>query len=637
MKKIILLSALQLIISIAFAQPNREQRIQDSVIGWWKKLTIPKPKSPSNGRTLTIKQQELLANFIKWMQQSYTPVGGIGTYQFKSYSTKEPSFSPSAYGVEFRVWNVSFTPPWLEANGDFKPINEEYTRFDVNANVIPGSYAIPFINTTNQYLFTWPPNGYNIKNNPAQQTSLSNNSNTGKFLTTVNELSTVYLAPGNKLPFVPISRGQLLLLAEASVNREIQKRKTVIENRGLDSKTQNDAFESVKKEMEKYRLSIQNLKEKYKNSLNEQAILNNMQATIYTFDGQVDPFIIKPNDQSQKNYFPVYTIEPTVLEKCKTDQPQWIAVSFPYTTKEDGNQEYEMYRSLTEHFNYQYVQDYFFNSEKAKTIAYKPVNEELLNTTLNNYRKKGDLKTSTPVTALAANVFFMDDFTGNADGGKPAGWYFSTSGKHSMITTVKNKPGKWVQLGYNNPLSSTGMKKPLPENFTLEYDLLTDGEFASVSGGAASLILTTRASNTNGSENVYNNGTKVKINISSGNETGLDNNNYKGVLTVNINSSPSVNEQNFSEGILYSYPLREFTDKKTTVHVAVKVKGTVLAVFINNKQVAVSTDFKMTYGAVCISCGLPAGTRFNGVFWENTTNDAEDVKVYISNIKITKE
>ena len=637
MKKIILLSALQLIVSIAFAQPNREQRIQDSVIGWWKKLTIPKPKPPSNGRTLTIKQQELLANFIKWMQQSYTPVGGIGTYQFKSYSTKEPSFSPSAYGVEFRVWNVSFTPPWLEANGDFKPINEEYTRFDVNANVIPGSYAIPFINTTNQYLFTWPPNGYNIKNNSAQQTSLSNNSNTGKFLTTVNELSTVYLAPGNKLPFVPISRGQLLLLAEASVNREIQKRKTVIENRGLDSKTQNDAFESVKKEMEKYRLSIQNLKEKYKNSLNEQAILNNMQATIYTFDGQVDPFIIKPNDQSQKNYFPVYTIEPTVLEKCKTDQPQWIAVSFPYTTKEDGNQEYEMYRSLTEHFNYQYVQDYFFNSEKAKTIAYKPVNEELLNTTLNNYRKKGDLKTSTPVTALAANVFFMDDFTGNADGGKPAGWYFSTSGKHSMITTVKNKPGKWVQLGYNNPLSSTGMKKPLPENFTLEYDLLTDGEFASVSGGAASLILTTRPSNTNGSENVYNNGTKVKIDIASGNEAGYNNNNYRGALTININSSPSVNEQNFSEGILYSYPLREFTDKKTTVHVAVKVKGTVLAVFINNKQVAVSTDFKMTYGAVCISCGLPAGTRFNGVFWENTTNDAEDVKVYISNIKITKE
>ncbi len=177
----------------------------------------------------------------------------------------------------------------------------------------------------------------------------------------------------------------------------------------------------------------------------------------------------------------------------------------------------------------------------------------------------------------------------------------------------------------------------MPENFTLEYDLVTDGEFSSGSGGAASLILTTRPSNTDGSENVYNNGTKVKINIAAGNETGYDNNNYKGVLTININSSPSVNEQNNSEGIFYSYPLREFTDKKTSVHVAVKVKGTVLTVFINNKQVAVSTDFKMTYGGACISCGLPAGTRFHAVFWENTTNDAENVKVYISNVKITKE
>jgi hypothetical protein len=40
MKKILLLSALQLVFSIAFAQPSPEQRIQDSVIGWWKKSII---------------------------------------------------------------------------------------------------------------------------------------------------------------------------------------------------------------------------------------------------------------------------------------------------------------------------------------------------------------------------------------------------------------------------------------------------------------------------------------------------------------------------------------------------------------------------------------------------------------------
>ena len=96
----------------------------------------------------------------------------------------------------------------------------------------------------------------------------------------------------------------------------------------------------------------------------------------------------------------------------------------------------------------------------------------------------------------------------------------------------------------------------MPENFTLEYDMATDGEFSSGSGGAASLILNTRPSNTDGSENIYNNGTRVTINIASGNEASYDNNNYKGIIKIDINSTPSVNKQNNSEGIYYTYPLQ---------------------------------------------------------------------------------
>lgn len=638
MKKIVSLSVLQLLLSISFGQNNQEQHIQDSVIGWWKKLSIPIPKPPVYGQTLTIKQQELLVNFIKWMQKSYTPVGGIGTYQLRSYKSKGGSFTPAAYGVNFRVWNVSFKPTWLEANGDFKPISEEYTPFDINANVIPGSYAIPFINTPNQFLFTWPPNGYSVKNNPVQEMSLSNNSNTNKFITRVNELSTVYLAPGNQLPFVPVSKGELLQLAEASVDRALEDERETVKNKFPGNiKGQQDAFEYRKKNIEKYRVNIQQLREKHKNSLNEPAVLRTMQPTIYSFEMSPDPFVISQHEETSKQYFPVYKIAPAVLEKCKTDQPQWIAVSFPYETKEEGNQLYEMYRSLTDHFNYDYVYNYFFDPEKVKGKPYKPANEEQLNARLNGYRKKSNTQDKTLIKPLPSNVYFMDDFTGNVEGSKPAGWFFSTSGKHSMVTTLNNNPGKWVQLGYNNPISPTGIKKPLPENFTLEYDIATDGEFSSGTGGAASLILNTRPSNTDGSENIYNNGSRVNINIASGNEADYQNNNYRGSIKIEIHSAPSVNKQNYSEGIFYTYPLREFTNKKTKVHVAVKVKDAILTVFINNKQVAVSTDFKMTYGGACISCGLPEGTGFNAVFWKNTTSDAQNVKVYISNVKLTKD
>ncbi|MGZ8538297.1 MAG: hypothetical protein ACXWV9_08550 [Flavisolibacter sp.] len=637
MKKILLLSAFQLVLILAFAQLTPEQRIQDSVIGWWKKLTIPLPKPPSNGRTLSIKQQELLANFIKWMQQSYTPVGGIGTYQFKSYSTKEPGFAPSAYGVDFRVWNVSFKSPWVEANGDFKPISEEYTRYDINANGIPGSYPIPFINTPTQYLFTWPPNGYNIINKPEQENSLSENSNTAKFLTRVNELSTVYLAPDNKLPFIPVSKGELLQLAEEALERQLQREKEYVENKWPGNlKAQQDAFEFKKINVEKYRVNIRQLREKHKNTLNEHAVLQTMQATMYSFEINPDPFKISENEEKSKRYFPVYKIEPDVLKKCKTDHPQWIAVSFPYNTKEDGNQLYEMYRSLTEHFNYQYVQDYFFYPEKVKGISYKPVNQELLYATLDNYRKKGNSKISTPVTALPTNVLLMDDFTGNADGGKPAGWYYSTFGKHSIVTTVKNKPGKWVQLGYGNPLSSTSMKKPLPENFTLEYEMATD-EFNSRTGGAVMLYLSTYPLNKDGTEDKRGNGTFVNITLTSGNEADYNNNNYRGEVNIEIHTSPAVNIENNSEGTYFKYALREFTNIKSKVHVTLEVNSGELKLLINEKQVATSADFKMTYGKPCISCKFPANSKFNTIHWKNTTNDAENVKVYISNIKITKE
>lgn len=629
MKNLFLLFVLQLLHTISFAQSNPEQSIQDSVIGWWDNAYFDNKLKPDN-TPLQIKKIAIVDNFVEWMKKSYTPVGGLGT--FTRY------INNNNYSVLFMVWDVSFEKTWLDEKGHFKPIDEQNTKFRISANTIPGAYEIPFINTPTQFLFTWPPTGYSVKNNPAQETSLANNSNTGKFLTRVNELNTVYLAPGNQLPFVPVSKGEILQLAEDALGRQLQVEREDVENKWPGNlKAQQDAFEYRIKNVEKYRVNIQQLREKHKSTLNEPAVLRTMQPTMYSFEIDTDPFIISQYEETSKQYFPVYKIEPAVLEKFKTDQPQWIAVSFPYETIEDGNQLYEMYRSLTDHFNYDYVYNYFFDPEKVKGKPYKPANEEQLIERLNGYRITSYPVEITPIKSLPASVYFFDDFTGNTDGSKPAGWFFSTSGKHSVVTSLKNIPGKWVQLGYNNPISPANIKKPLPENFTLEFDMATDGEFSSGTGGAASLILNTRPSNTDGSENIYNKGTRVNINFASGNESDYENNNYSGNTKIEIHSAPSVNKQNSSEGIFYTYPLREFTDKKTKVHVSVKVKDAFLTVLINYKQIAVSTDFKMAYGGDCISCGLPAGSSFNSVFWKNTTNDAENVKIYISNIKITEE
>lgn len=637
MKKIILVSVLHLVLSNSFAQPNPKQHIQDSVIGWWQKLSIPKPKPPTKTQPLTIEQQKHLVNIIEWMQRSYTPIGGIGTYKLKFYNSKDPDYNPFAYGVEFRVWNVSFAPPWLEANGNFIPVSEEYTRYDINANGIPGSYPISFINTTTQYVFTWPPNSYGVNGNLARETSLTDNPNTRKFITRVNEYNTVFLAPENKLPFIPVSKGQLLQFAEAAVDKEIQRKKIAIEGKWPGNiKAQNEAFEYERRKLEKTRIAIQNLKEKYKNSLNEHAIIHDMQPTLASFDGYMDPFEIKPIEQTNKVYFPIYMIDSSVLEKCKGNQPQWIAVSFPYTTKEDGNQEYEMYRSLMEHFNYEYVQDYFFYPDKINGVSYKPVNPELLIATLEGFSRKSYRQNPGSINTLSGSTYFFDDFTKNAVGSNPAGWYFSTSGKHALVTVVKDKPGKWVQLGYNNPLSSPLMKTPLPQNFTLDYDIATSS-FSSSSGGSITLYLSTFPLNKDGTENKSGHGTAITVTITAGNEADYINNNYRGESKIEIHAKPRVNIENNSEGIYFTSQVLDFTNNKTNAHVTFQLKNGKLKLFLNEKLIALSDNFKMAYGKACTSCDLPSNSMFNTISWKNTTNNYDYVNVYVSNIKITKD
>ena len=627
-----------------FAQHTQSQIIEDSIIGW-QYMRKPSPLKPFTfkGHTLTIGQAEKLNTIVDWMQQTYTPVGGIGTFQRMVY-VLDDSFAPHTYGIDFRVWNVSFSPKYLDAQGHFKPVDEEYTKFGVSANMITGSNPILFINKPDQYLFTWQPDGYRSPEASEERFRGMDpkiHPNVYKYITRINSLVTIYLVPGNKLPVVEVTIGEYLKLAEESLERQLERDKERFDNQwpGDDirnKKSRDNAYALAQKSIEAFRTNILILKEKYKSSLQNQAVINNMQPTIYDFHGTEDPFTYKQAAKDLKNYYPVYKIEPAVLAKCNSDQPQWLAIYFPYETKEDGNQLYEMYRSLTEHFNYDYAYDYFFNPDKVKGKAYKPLNEELLKATLDKYRKKSHWQKRDEGNIGSSNGYYTDDFAANQIGSKPAGWFFNSYGKLSKVVTLADNPGKWVDLGYNNPIFSTGMKKPLPDNFTLECDIAT-GAFTSRTGGSMALYFSSLPIKPNGDEDLYGSGTILKVELRSGNEADYTTNNYMGSAKVEIRSRPPVNMDNHEEGIFSSYDLREFTNIKTKIHVGVSIKEGKLKLFINSKQVAVSSDFKMTYGKPCISCNIPAGTKFRTLYWRNITNDSENGKVYFSNVKITKD
>jgi hypothetical protein len=610
MKQIVLVIVLTFFFSVSLAQLTAEQRIQDSVIGWWNNNYWDrnwKPQTDPVGK----KKEAHLKNMIEWMKKSYTPVGGLGTVT--------RYLQNGGYGVKFMVWNVSHKKEWTDTKGNFKPIPEENTKFYISVNKLFGAYPASFINTPGQYHFTWQPDGYDNASSNNNKRPAGIHPNAANYITVRNEMQNIILTPGNKLPITPVTKGEYLQLADEAL---VKKYST--------------ANEFDKKAIDRIRKNIVQLIEKHKHSLQDAAILRTMQPGMYDFDGS-DPFILSEIDKQNKLYYPLYKLTTDVIEKCKAAEPQWITVSFPFQTQENGNQLYEMYRAIIENLNYDYIYNYFFSHEKVNGIAYRPANEEQLNARLTTYRNKNkaDLNAVNNTPSQPSGIHFMDDFSSNTIGKEPANWYFNTYSKRCYITDVKGETGKWLALGYNTVVSPSLLKKPLPQNFTLEFDVATDGDYNSRTGGAVRLILNSRKATVNGSETEGGNGARVEINITSGNESDYNNNNYRGEVRTKINAMPSANtEPNNSEGIYDVKPLKEFTNKQTKVHVAVIVKNNSLSILINNKELTSSSGFKLQYGGNCNVCGLPAGTIFNSIFFINTTNNAEAIKVYISNIKI---
>jgi hypothetical protein len=373
------------IVATTHGQRLHDARIKDSVIGWWSNNHFDNLIKPSTDPVYQ-KRVKVATDMVGWIKRSYTPVGGLGTYRRQNFK--------HIFGVYLMVWNVSFDPMWLDEKKQFKPIAEENTPFALQANAIPGSYGIGYLNETSaSYYFTWPPDGYGAMAGQRREEALKTNPNTAPFITRSNETQAVYLAPGNQLPFIAVTRGEYLDRAEAAFDKQLQKRKERINqqwpgNTAQDQKSRETAFEKVREEYGRYLQNIRSMREKYGSSLSEPAVIRNMQPTLIGDFSLMDLFEINPQEKASKRYYPVFKVTPETMDKCRSPQPQWVVAWFPNETREDGNQLYEMYRSMMEHLNYGYIHNYFFAPEKNGGKPYSPAQESALQSRLDAYRTK---------------------------------------------------------------------------------------------------------------------------------------------------------------------------------------------------------------------------------------------------------
>ncbi|QNA46387.1 hypothetical protein [Lacibacter sediminis] len=644
MKKHFILSLLFSVWFSVHAQPSKEQRIQDSVIGWWSNTRFDRFVKPTND-PVQKRRIQIDDSIVSWVKKSYTPVAGLGTYVRQ--------LNKNWYGVSFDVWNVSHDKMWTDEKGQFKPISEENTTFALQVNTLPSVVPIDFLNHYDAYYFTWEPDGYMTEQTAQRRKGyeFKNHPNVKQFITRItNGQNCVILSPGNKSPFVEVTIGEFLDKAEESLEKEKQKERERVNNTFSGShagaiKNREDVWAQKEKQFQICLSRINKWRLAYKNKLSQPATFDaNQQTLLLAFNSDnVDPFEVREIELSRKQYKSVYKIPAEVSVKCKTDQPQWITAWWPFNGANDGTQLYEMSTAMLENINYSYIYNYFFAPEKVKGISYKPANEEQLKARLATYRNKyrsGAVevvnKKQTP-----SGTFFFEDFSGGSVGTAPPNWYYFKTGTSPFaITKPEGLEGNWLKLGFGRKISSTYLKSSVPQNFKLEFDVATDKDFSGRSGGSMELILNTEKlnqTNQNQEERLFNNGTVMKITVASGNDADLENNNFRGLLKVNINSSPAINRENFEEGITAEKPLRDFSSKKNKVHITLLVKDGKVSVFSNGNLIIQPADFKMKYGGPCQLCGIPNGRSFASLTLNNITNNDKETGVYISNIKIVKE
>ncbi|WP_316829249.1 hypothetical protein [Pedobacter aquatilis] len=609
------------------AQRKFDQDIQDSVIGWWSnnKYDHLKPQTDPVAK----KKEAIVNDMVKWMKASYTPVGGLGT--------SARYINNQGYGVNFLVWNVSHDKIWTEPNGNFKPIPEENTKFYSAVNQLFGAFPVYFINTGNEFYFIFQPDGYTQTQQFKEQRAGSNpriHPNAYPFVTVMNDWCTVYLVPGNKLPWKPVSKGELLQKAEEGLKKVLaDKAKEVAAQNPNDKKAQDYMLNYFEKEtISKYRTKIAQLRAKHASSLNEQAVVNNMQMDIYSFETDPDLFTILPFEQSLKHQYPVYKLDATTYAKMNDLQPQWVAFAFPFETKQRGNQLYELFTSMSQNINYDYIYNYFFDPEKIKGKAYTAANAAQLKERLAAYgsRKLDNAKKNAEKKkAMPANTVLFDDFSADEVGSKPSGWYFNSSGKAVSVSLAEGFEGHWLKLGYNNAISSTTLKT-FPENFSLEYDILT-AAFDGLWGANVSMEFSGNKKGSDGK--LYN--SSLRTSITAGNQKGLDEaHNYRGEVRVELVNTPSNMDYNNVGGYFVSAQ-PAFTNTKRKVHVQLVKKGSNITLSLNGKEIANSTTFKSKYGKDCGDCAIAPGIMYNNFKIKSLTQDADQTACYIGNIKIT--
>lgn len=591
------------VVSAAYSQPVPNpgmNELKEKVIPWEKALPpIGNATGKSGvieGRTYSAYQLGLISLFEGWIKKSYIPIGGLP--QPERYALPESRenklYLPQGTGMGMGLWVPCYDPTGKKII-KAQPASRSYIV--IATNHLKGLEPAHDLNTPSQYYFTmyYDQKGKLVKEEDEVKNAPYVNEIRSKigdyFIYFTGNLVNILLMPGKELPVAPVSKKEMLEECEKAVRRIYPEP---------------DNF--LRKEVE---TQIRQLRDKYSTRLEEPALIYRSQLTATVFTGGTDPFVPLINDPKQ--LFPLYRFKPEMYALAKQDKPQWVHISFPYANEKSSTVEWEIFKAMTTHFNYQYVYDYFFNPEKVKGVAYQPRQPVTLADALARIDAREN-KAHTSKT-FPEGVHFMEDFADAQSGQMPAGWTSRQNNRGFVIETPAGENGKWLYLDSGADLLPSSLKTPLPPAFTLEFDLLCS-DFTNRSGRTVTVKLS--------GPNV-----SASLNITPGNEQNIKI--YPSMANFRVSAGGG------SQGY-HSMEFASFSNKKTKAHVKIVKSGSAIIAYINGTKVESDPKYRQDYEK---EMSLGNNTTFTKLEWtsdivsQNPPIDAG--KVYISNIKISRQ
>lgn len=597
------------------AQPIQRQSIEDSIIGWMKVYKYKGIKEPMqvDGKLYSAAQLSICDTLANWIQASYLPKGGLGDVK-KSVTEKlglynqHTAAKPQGYGAYAKTYIE------LKYNSSHKmePFTNSHVIWSVFANGIPGDWPVRDICTSTQYYFTIPTAETEIDDEKTQKLlDMTGEANIRPYNSFWVEnmgygggRENVLLSKDNKSPFIALTKGEYLQAWETAIPLyyEAEKKKITEAEQG-DQQRIAVSVKQLDEKIEKIRGGLKDNREKYRNRLDEPALVNS-QPTISSLANGQDLFSngYLGDPESIAGRIPVYKIDPEIAELCKKDKPQWILVQWDYYPGDPA--EKQQHDAIINNFNFEYVYNFFFAPEKVKGQPYKPLRspafkEAAIVTEASDASKKN---------AADINIHFFEDFSTTAIGKKPLGWTAraGSDGSTSVIETLEGLPGKWAVVnGYT--ISPGQLKKPLPQNFTLSYDVVAARNFT---WGAKGLWIQLAYEKSADNPESY-----IKLKL----RPGYDGKDGEAEL-----------ETKFPAGYLtgskwMAAPGFSNNKQNNLIAVAIKKNNETLQVFIDDVRIA---EYEKA---------IPAGLLFNAMSFYTYGSTGEPDKLYISNIKITKD